>query len=213
MSNFWGEVFPMGGISGAPFGGKTGFTAFSHHVPDNGNIILIYGPHVGISEDGDVGKCLRPGQNAVSTACGAVVGAYNACCGMEQDERVEFDENDMQMGWIKSQLMPHVGRIQKEKYPLSALTYQAFEAVKAKINTIVNTNFGSGRLVLIGGIQINMPYPNKDHFLPLHFEVRQANQKSEDILEAFHCPATLAEQQESHEHYHYRHKTSSVIGA
>lgn len=32
-----GEVFHMGGLAGIPFTGKTGFTAFSHHVPD-GNI-------------------------------------------------------------------------------------------------------------------------------------------------------------------------------
>jgi hypothetical protein len=204
----------MGGIGGAPFGGKTGFTAFSHHVPDNGNIVLLYGPHVGISEEGEVGKCLRQGQHGLSTACGAVIGAYNACCGMNADEKAngwEFDENDMQMSWIKSQLLPHVARIQKEKYPLAALAYQAFEAVKGKINTIVNTDFGSGRLVLIGGLQINMPYPNKNHFLPLTFEVRQANQKTEDILEAFHCPATLEELEEHHKHYHYHH--DAVAGA
>ena len=34
MKEYWGEVFPMGGIGGAPFVGKTGFMAFSHHVPD-----------------------------------------------------------------------------------------------------------------------------------------------------------------------------------
>ena len=29
-----GEVFHMGGLGGIPFTGKTGFAAFSHHVPD-----------------------------------------------------------------------------------------------------------------------------------------------------------------------------------
>ena len=32
MTEHWGEVFPMGGIGGAPYVGKTGFGAFSHHV-------------------------------------------------------------------------------------------------------------------------------------------------------------------------------------
>jgi hypothetical protein len=210
MSDFWGAEFPMGGISGAPFGGKTGFVAFSHHVPDDGNIILMYGPHVGISDQGEVGKCLRQGQHALSTSCGAVVGAYNACRGMQEDEKVEFDSNDMQMSWVKSQILPHVARLQKEKCPLASLVYQAFQAIQGKINTIVNTNFGNGRLVLIGGIQINMPYPYKDHFLPLSFEVRQANQKPENILEAFHCPATLEDLELHHKHYHYRH--DSVAG-
>ena len=33
MIDHWGEVFPMGGIGGVPFVGKTGFGAFSAHVP------------------------------------------------------------------------------------------------------------------------------------------------------------------------------------
>lgn len=32
MANRWGKVFPMGGIGGAPYVGKTGYAAFSHHV-------------------------------------------------------------------------------------------------------------------------------------------------------------------------------------
>jgi hypothetical protein len=33
MIDTWGDVvFPMGGIGGVPFVGKTGFGAFSHHV-------------------------------------------------------------------------------------------------------------------------------------------------------------------------------------
>jgi len=110
MAECWGEFFPLGGISGAPFVGKTGFKAFSHHVPDHGNIILLYGPHVAISAEGEVGKYLREGQEQESTACGAVIGAYNACCNHAGDEE-EFDEADMQMGWIKSQIAPHVERI------------------------------------------------------------------------------------------------------
>ncbi len=30
-----GEVFHLGGLAGIPFTGKTGFAAFSHHVPDS----------------------------------------------------------------------------------------------------------------------------------------------------------------------------------
>ena len=62
----------------------------------------------------------------------------------------------------------------------SALTYArgswyADESIKAELLTIVNTNFGSGKLVLIGGVQINMPsqliggvqVKCEDHFMPL----------------------------------------------
>jgi len=187
MARYWGSVFPLGGLAGVPFAGKTGFKAFSHHVPVNGDIIVLYGPHVGISESGEVGKYLREGQNDLSTACGACIGAYNACCS-EGGGDFEFDEVDIQMGFIKSQIAPHAKRIQRQDCPMAALAYQAFEAVKNKVDKVVNTEFGSGRLVLVGGIQINLPEPCGDHFLPLSCEVLQAGKQTCDIRNAFHIP-------------------------
>mmetsp|Transcript_164268 Transcript_164268/g.315572 ORF Transcript_164268/g.315572 Transcript_164268/m.315572 type:complete len:695 (-) Transcript_164268:93-2177(-) len=184
MASHWGSVFPLGGLGGVPFAGKTGFKAFSHHVPVNGDIIVLYGPHVGISGTGEVGKYLRKGQDDLSTACGACIGAYNACCAAGGGD-LEFDEVDIQMGFIKSQIAPHAKRISRQSCPMAALSYQAFEAVKNKVNKVVNTEFGSGRLVLIGGIQINLPEPCGDHFLPLSCEVQQAGKPTIDISEVF----------------------------
>jgi hypothetical protein len=184
MQTHWGHLFPLGGISGAPFVGSTGFKAFSHHVPDNGDIIVVYGPHVGISSTGEIGKCLREGQGGMSSSCGAVVGAYNACCACSKAGD-DFDENDMQMAWIKSQLAPHTERIKATPVPLAALAYQAYDMVNAKMERIVNNDFGSGRLVLVGGVQINMPRPFNDHFLPLKFEIRQKGKPTKDLISEF----------------------------
>jgi len=190
MKEYWGECFPLGGIGGAPFVGKTGFKAFSHHVPEDGNIIMLFGPHVAISESGEVGKYLRQGQASHSTACGACIGAYKACLEKAEkdtdDSDDEFDECDMQMAWIKSQLEPHIGFIKKQSDPMAALAYQSYEAVKAKTLKIVNTDYGSGHLVLVGGIQINMPAPYEDHFVPLTFEMRQAGQPNVDLMEEWY---------------------------
>ena len=69
----------------------------------------------------------------------------------------------------------------------SALTYArgswyADESIKAELLTIVNTNFGSGKLVLIGGVQINMPPPYEDHFMPLIFDACSATSNPVDML-------------------------------
>merc|ERR1711972_632430 len=195
MTGHWGEFFPLGGISGAPFVGKTGFGAFSAHVPENGHIILLYGPHVGISTEGEVGKHLRDGQRHNSTACGAVIGAYNACCANSGKQDLEFDETDMQMDWIKSQIAPHAERIRAQRNPMAELAYQAFEMVNAKIKKIVNTNFGPGSLVLVGGIQLNMPEPCCDHFLPLAFEVMKKGADTEDLMSAFNLYVPTEQQE------------------
>jgi hypothetical protein len=48
MHTRWGEMFPLGGLAGFPFTGKTGWGAFSSHVPNDGNIVVLFAPHVGV---------------------------------------------------------------------------------------------------------------------------------------------------------------------
>ena len=48
MINRWQEGFSLGGLGGLPFAGKSGFGAYLHHVPDNGKLLIMFAPHVGI---------------------------------------------------------------------------------------------------------------------------------------------------------------------
>jgi hypothetical protein len=181
MKEYWGACFPMGGIGGAPFVGKTGFSAFSHHVPDDGHLVLLFGPHVAVSETGEVGKYAREGQSNESSACGAVIAAYHQCnCG--HTNCADDESYDMQQAWIRRQLAPHASRISKEACPMAALAHQAYTTVHDKISNIVNTDFGNGNLVLVGGIQINMPAPYEDLFLPKMFEVRAKGKDTVDLM-------------------------------
>lgn len=107
----WGEVFPLGGLAGLPFTGKTGWGAFSSHVPADGNIVVLFAPHVGICNNGNVGKIHREGQSFASSACGAAIGALaavkqDASCGNFQSGYM-----DQQMDTIKHLLAPRVGSI------------------------------------------------------------------------------------------------------
>lgn len=66
-----GECFHLGGLGGIPFTGKTGFAAFSHHIPDDGNLFILFAPHVGVSDSGKIGEYSRLGQALDGKACGA----------------------------------------------------------------------------------------------------------------------------------------------
>lgn len=171
MVDHWGHIFPLGGIGGAPYVGKTGFGAFSHHVPEDGNVLLLFGPHVGISPEGEVGKFLRSGQHQVSAACGATCAAYSQLT--SQPTLSDFD-HDMEQSWLRSKLAPYVKEIQAARDPMVELAMKAYLAIEKEIMEICNTDFGSGYLILIGGIQINMPGKYQDHFMPLHFSIRSA---------------------------------------
>ena len=73
----YGTNFNLGGLSGFPFAGNTGWGAMSAHVPDNGYCLTIHGPHVGITKDGIIGKVERSGIALVDSCCGSAIAASN----------------------------------------------------------------------------------------------------------------------------------------
>jgi len=195
MSEYWGNCFPMGGLGGAPFVGKTGFNAFSHHVPQDGHVVILFGPHIAVSETGELGKYLREGQCNHSCACGAVLAAYDA---VKSNKVGKFDTCDMQQCWLKDQISKKLDSITNttgDGGPINALIHVAYESVKEKLLTIVNNDFGKGKLVLIGGIQINMPAPFEDHFQPLMFEIWDNDGKKTNLLQEleFRAPRALSQ--------------------
>jgi len=181
FSTYYGHSFPLGGLGGAPFAGKTGFGAFSHHVPDNGNVVIVFGPHIGFSIDGEAGKFLRTGQASLSTACGALVAAYNQCMSGQGWGREVRDE---QQAWLRTKLRHFCPHAAMSKHPMVEMVTKAYEVIEEEMLSIVNTGFGPGNLVLLGGIQINMPYPLPGYWLPKHFSIRSASMAPVDLMPA-----------------------------
>jgi hypothetical protein len=182
-NRYWGEQFPLGGLGGVPLVGKTGWGAFSHHCPDNGNIFVLYGPHVGVSEQGDVGKILRVGQDAPTSACGAFVGAYKQTADWQGGEE-EITGLDMQQQFIRNQLGPMRPMIASAQNPMAELSRKAFSIVDKQLLSIVDLEC-CNKLVLLGGIQVNTPDGLPDHFEPLRFEVHEKGKPVKSLMKAF----------------------------
>ena len=98
----WGEIFPLAGLAGVPFTGKTGWGAFSSHCPKDGNIVILFAPHVGVDSEGLVGKVHRDGQEASSSACGAAIGALAAVKADPESAKFPNGYLDHQMDSIKN---------------------------------------------------------------------------------------------------------------
>lgn len=189
----WGEAFALGGIGGVPFAGKTGFRTVSGKVPDGDNILLMFGPHLSISEAGELGRdskrctCSQEAEHS----CAALVEAYEQCrqghCGSDFE-----DPADLHANWLRARLAPRAAAIASSPCPLAALAMNAFEVVRDQLEAVLDSRFGSGCLVLIGGVQINMPFGFEEHFVPLVFEVRQEGKPAVDLLEAFESPSTTS---------------------
>jgi len=190
MQQDWGECFQMGGIGGCPYVGKEGYNVLVSHVPDDGNVLIMFGPHVGISPDGEVGKFSRVGQSKLSTACGAAIAAFNA--GSAGDVSDQGDQ-DVQQSMLKKKIGAQAKQIAKAEVPMAELAMRAYRLVEEMMTEIATHSDGCKHLVLIGGIQINMPEPFPEYFLPLKFTISskedQAAPTLTDLLPDFNALA------------------------
>lgn len=195
FSNYLGEVFHLGGLAGIPFTGKTGFHAFSHHIPDNGNIFILFAPHIGISDSFQLGKYSRIGQSCDGSACGAAVGALNhclACKAIPNNESLGANPYDYQMQYLISEVNKRVDSIkEKEDHNerMAELVQQIFDISLQFLENIIDLNVKDVRgnpgcrICLLGGVQINMPKPLPDFFQPLMFEVRAFEQETINLMD------------------------------
>lgn len=147
--------FQLGGLAGFPFTGKTGMTAYSHHVHDGGTAFILYGPHIGIDADGNLGKVLRPGQSKRSGACGALLGAVAQ---LEAGTEPPGSYDDFQQPQIVQMLLPYRDQILSADSPIKEATQVSYELIHEQVNQILDATikeFSCKRIVLVGGILIN----------------------------------------------------------
>lgn len=157
-------VFGMGGLAGLPFAGKTGMTAFAHHVPDDGAACIFYGSHIGMTDAGELGKVLRLGQHDESPACGALGVAIRHL--QTPGYEPVLDHDDAQVALLEHRLMPYTAQILAAPNPMQA----ASEAVYTIIHDLiyryvaeVKGQFTCERIALIGVVIINTSPEHEDY--------------------------------------------------
>jgi len=190
MRNRWGEVpFALGGLAGVPFAGKAGLGAYAHHVPDEGKLLITFAPHVGVGIDGKVGAIERAGQVAISSACGAGIGALKTLTKpgyVPPSAALIRDLDDTQFEWIKLKLGPKLDGIEESENPVAFVTYMMYELVRDSMIAQVKASPGiwqdCSEVALLGGVQINRY--GGDRFQPLFFQTLSASGKSTDMYKS-----------------------------
>ena len=183
----YGNNFNLGGLAGFPFAGNTGFGAMAAHIPDDGYCLIVYGPHVGISSDGTVGKVERSGIALVDTCCGSAVAASNFLKGITDGGATMVANvqkfTDFQQGAVQQLILPHGKRLSDAENRMVELPLALFDSQDVLMQDIVQTGAGGTKrgLALLGGIQINTNPGVPDYFLPIRFDYM--NNKGE-ILES-----------------------------
>jgi hypothetical protein len=147
--------FRLGGLSGFPFAGLAGMVALANHVPDNGALLVYFGPHIGVTRDGAVGKVFRQGQREPSACCGAASAALaNLKRGLIVDGHLT--ELDHQFNALEQLLLGEKDRVLAAREPIVEATEVIYEATERRIDELVaQTDFPCERVVLMGAILIN----------------------------------------------------------
>lgn len=194
-----GGVFNLGGLGGVPFVGPSGFGAFFSHSPKDGHIVIVYGPHVGISADGVVGKVERVGMEKPSGACGAALGAYKAIKAEREKQMVtglagtqlegfpyETTQPDVQEDFIIRDLRARMEREELDGPDQNALIAMVSNKMYDMVSDLLlrevdgaikKPGFWQGitEVTLLGGIVINRGNPDgknrvEDYFKPITFQ-------------------------------------------
>lgn len=164
--------FIMGGLGGLPFAGQTGMTAFAHHVPDEGSAFIFYGPHIGVTLEGELGKMYRPRQEETGNSCGALMLALSRF----QDENYApvINDDDYQQMKLEQNLLPYREQILSSNNQAKAITEAAYEIIDRKVLdhlTTCKNEFHVDQVTLLGGIIINTDYGLDDYFDARNFTV------------------------------------------
>ncbi|PTN08186.1 hypothetical protein [Mangrovibacterium marinum] len=171
IRELFGPAFALGGISGYPFTGVTGFNAFGDHIPDGGNAFIFYGPHIGIDAARN-GYVHRVGQQRDTLSCGAALGAYQQLV-ESGGAKPELNHADYQQWRIKQMFLPHLNEIPQlaPELKLVDLVYGESHAFVLEQAARIKEQFNARRMFLLGGVVLNTPLTLADYIQLRSFDV------------------------------------------
>eukprot|EP00957_Ditylum_brightwellii_P020815 1569540-Ditylum_brightwellii.AAC.1 len=146
LSDVFTQTYSLGGLAGFPLGGVTAFRKMKDHMPTDGSIFIVYGPHVGLSQDGRIGHVDRKGIRAVegehTLCCRSAILAANQVAQIHRGEAggLELDPLDPSQYYVESYLMPFAERLEQspdEASRMMDLPYALLEAQTELLERII----------------------------------------------------------------------------
>ena len=151
FSNYWGDNFVLGGLAGFPFTGKSGFSAYSDHVPDDGNLFILYASHMGINDSGKIGKIRRSGMKNETNCCGSTITSYENV--INNISKLHDNNLDYQQLYVQSVIDQHKAQLSIIEKPEVFLSHLIFEKIDEYLRKIIDRSY-DGDIYLLGGIQL-----------------------------------------------------------
>lgn len=188
----YGQNFAFGGIGGFPFGGCTSVGALCHHIPLNGQCVIVYGPHVGIDFDGVIGKVNRRGHQGSGACCNTGLASLEYVkavkAGTTIDSSDPSDPLNSQQVLANAALLEHSDRLHQADDQNVELPHAMYDCIDALLKRIMDKclphDLPAGvPVALLGGVQVNTPEGTPEYFLPKKFTiVNKSGEVTEDLL-------------------------------
>jgi hypothetical protein len=153
----WGEAFNFSGLGGMLTLGTSGFRAAHQHAPivdGRERYIYMVMPHIGISEEGEFGKCVRSGRHGTSAACGALTAVREELLSGGLD--LHMDHHNIEYSMLKQHLAPI---LPAEVPDMAALTLLAAELISDELERMIELTVDTdiADYAVLTGVQIHRP--------------------------------------------------------
>jgi hypothetical protein len=171
VAGVWGRPFEAGSLAGLVFLGRTGVRAALGHVPgEDGRhrFVVFCFPHIGIDEDGTVGRVQRRGMYRASAACGALASFRGELLDGGRDFAI--DPQDVEQSLLRMRLAGLVGDAPTPS--LAELTGLARQAAVDDMATFIDLARGAEPVdvALISGVVVHLP-DDVDHVADVRADV------------------------------------------
>lgn len=162
VRDVWGEAFNFSGLGGMLTLGKSGFRAAHQHAPIiNGRERYIYVvmPHIGISADGEYGKCIRDGRHGSSVACGALSAMLAELRAGQLD--LSVDQDNIEYSILKQHLTPRLlGRgLHTDTLDIATLTLTMSDLITDDLERLIELTVDKevADYGVLTGVQVHCP--------------------------------------------------------
>lgn len=163
VAGTWGRPFQAGSLGGLVFLGRTGMQAALGHVPgEDGRhrFVVFCLPHIGVDEEGTVGRVQRRGMHRATSACGALAAfrVEPAAGGQPTDPGIDaLPSSDLEQALLRRRLAVALGS--RSMPTLVELTELARQASVADVRDYIDLARGAEPVdvAFISGIVVHLP--------------------------------------------------------
>ena len=179
FSQHLGEVFHLGGLAGIPFKGQKGFNSFVRQVSEDGHCFILMAPHVSVTDGLELGHSRRD----TDVSCEGTLDILSHCMEGAPVPDLATASASPQISFLMSEMLKRRGSSTDEHEGTSKrqaeLAKNIWDIAKLQLEHVLShaEDFGGkdSKLLVLTGIQIQMPHQQGDYFFPMSFDLRLKN--------------------------------------